>query len=159
MKAYILKILLKETNIWRRISIPSGYSFHDLHEAIQIVFGWECYHLHEFNAAGILIAADENDDIDMMPDKFRYESDVSLDLILLNVKSFNYVYDFGDWWEHTIKVEKVIDDFTDVPQLIDYGGTMVVEDCHDGKTLMEEAKDMKVDRIEINAILEETFGG
>lgn len=159
MKTYILKISLKETNIWRRIAIRSGYSFHDLHEVIQIVFGWECYHLHEFNAAGILIAADENEDIDMMPDKFRYESDLSLDLILLNVKSFNYVYDFGDWWEHTIKVEKVIDDYAGVPQLLDFGGTMVLEDCHDGETLMEEAKDMKVDPIEINAILEETFGG
>lgn len=158
MKNYILKILLEETNIWRRISIPSGYSFHDLHEVIQIVFGWENYHLHEFNAAEIMIAADENDDIDMMPDKFRYESAVSLDLILLNVKSLTYVYDFGDWWEHKIKVEKIIDSDIDVPQLIDYGGTMVIEDCHDGETLMEEAKDKAVNAIEINAILEETFG-
>src|SRR5512132_3775280 len=34
--------------VWRRIQVPAGYSFWDLHVAIQDAMGWKDYHLHEF---------------------------------------------------------------------------------------------------------------
>jgi len=34
--------------VWRRIQVPEGYSFWDLHVAIQDAMGWLDYHLHEF---------------------------------------------------------------------------------------------------------------
>lgn len=42
MKGYQLKITLKGTSppVWRRIWIPAGMTFRNLHEAIQYLFGW-----------------------------------------------------------------------------------------------------------------------
>lgn len=157
MKCYKLKIELDETNIWRRVTIPVGYNFRNLHEIIQIVFGWDNYHLHEFQIGKLLLAADENEEAGDSYENFKYESDVNLDLFLLNIKMFTYVYDFGDWWEHNITFEEIIECDCRLPQLIDFGGTMVVEDCHDGETLMEMAKDKPVNKDEINLILSETF--
>ena len=37
-----------EPTIWRRIEVPSSYSFWDLHVAIQDSMGWLDCHLHEF---------------------------------------------------------------------------------------------------------------
>jgi hypothetical protein len=34
--------------VWRRIQVLSGYSFWDLHVALQDAMGWEDRHLHEF---------------------------------------------------------------------------------------------------------------
>ena len=47
---YQFKITLKETHppVWRRIQVPSTYTFWDLHVAIQDAMGWFDCHLHEF---------------------------------------------------------------------------------------------------------------
>jgi hypothetical protein len=37
-----------EPPVWRRIRVPSSYSFWDLHVAIQDAMGWLDYHLHLF---------------------------------------------------------------------------------------------------------------
>ena len=44
------KITLQDVKpaVWRRIQTPSGYSFWDLHVAIQDAMGWKDRHLHEF---------------------------------------------------------------------------------------------------------------
>ena len=55
MKNYILRITIDDSDIWRRISFPHGFTFKILHEVIQIIFGWQNYHLHEFNASGLSI--------------------------------------------------------------------------------------------------------
>lgn len=43
-------VVLADTDplVWRRIQVPSRYSFWDLHVAIQDAMGWQDYHLHEF---------------------------------------------------------------------------------------------------------------
>ena len=45
------KIVLKGTKppIWRRIVIPSNYTFWDFHVAIQDAMGWLDTHLHRFD--------------------------------------------------------------------------------------------------------------
>lgn len=156
MKNYILKIVLDNTDIWRRITIPRGYTFSQLHEIIQILFGWENYHLHEFNAAGILIISDEGDDPDMITEKFRYESEVSLDLILLNVKTLTYAYDFGDGWELTIYVEETEAEGEQYPKMIEYGGNMAAEDCG-GVYGLTQIEPIHVNPDELNLILKYTF--
>lgn len=37
-----------QPKIWRRIEVPSTYTFWDLHSAIQDAMGWSDSHLHEF---------------------------------------------------------------------------------------------------------------
>lgn len=156
MKNYILKISLDDTNIWRKVALPCGYSFPQLHDIIQTVFGWENYHLHEWRAAGMLIIADEGDDEDIIEEKFKYESDVSLDLILMNERKITYSYDFGDCWDLTIDVEQTDADGLEYPQLLEYGGTMAMEDCG-GIAGLEEQDCEAVNSDELNLILKSTF--
>lgn len=158
MKKYILKLELEDTNIWRRISFTSGMSFNDLHQIIQIIFGWEDYHLHEFTVGNMAIGAlGDDEDIDDMPENFRFEDDVSLDLILHNRKEFLYEYDFGDGWEIKITVEKILDtEAEEKPKVIAFGGDMAKEDCGGAYELMRKRR-QKTRVEELNLILEETF--
>ena len=52
-----LKISLKEIEpeIWRRFLVSSEISFHQLHEIIQEVMGWENYHLYSFLVHLVLV--------------------------------------------------------------------------------------------------------
>lgn len=46
-----LKVTLRniKPSVWRRILVPSSYTFWDLHVAIQDAMGWQDTHLHEFD--------------------------------------------------------------------------------------------------------------
>lgn len=58
-----LKIELNgiEPKIWRRFLVEEGISFEDLHNIIQIVMGWDDYHMYEFSIGDEIIACDEED--------------------------------------------------------------------------------------------------
>ena len=100
--------------VWRRIQVPSTYSFWDLHVAIQDAMGWQDSHLHEFNVAaptggGIrrigIPDPDETEDGDVeegrtVPIATITEGDWSA----LHLP-MRYAYDFGDGWEHIVTLE------------------------------------------------------
>lgn len=50
-KIFQFKIVLKDTNppVWRRIQVPTTYTFWALHVAIQDSMGWWDSHLHKFD--------------------------------------------------------------------------------------------------------------
>lgn len=41
-----------EPEIWRRLVLPSDWNLEQLHLAMQAVFNWWNYHLHEFRIGG-----------------------------------------------------------------------------------------------------------
>jgi hypothetical protein len=47
---YQIKVTLDDTHppIWRRIQVPSNTNLLKLHDILQIVMGWDDYHLHMF---------------------------------------------------------------------------------------------------------------
>lgn len=71
-----LKVTLRhiKPKVWRRILVPSDYSFWDLHVAIQDAMGWTDTHLHDFyfkpkgssQAVSIGIPSDEDISYDTM---------------------------------------------------------------------------------------------
>ena len=92
--------------IWRRIQVPDC-TLVDLHEYIQAAFGWENYHLHQFEIDGVRYSqpAPDGDDFDM---DFEDETDVLLSKLLPNTAKrtrWTYEYDFGDGWRHEILFE------------------------------------------------------
>jgi hypothetical protein len=106
------KITLKDIKppIWRRIQMPGSCTFWDLHVAIQDAMGWMDCHLHEFRlhaSDGRMLSfgiPDEEFDSDTLPGwKHRVAKYLGLDQL-----SCEYVYDFGDNWRHTVKLEKVL---------------------------------------------------
>lgn len=116
----ILKITLlgSEPKIWRRVEVHSGLTMHDLHYVIQCVFDWDDSHLYDFRAppGGKLTrkAMREATRYHVMPPDpfFDEEQSRRADETLLawvfktDCKQIIYEYDFGDSWEHLVKLEK-----------------------------------------------------
>ena len=104
---YQLKISLDRTkpSIWRRFFVEEGMSFHKLHLIIQEVMGWENYHLYDFNINQSRITLPDSDWDD--PEKIMDSKKTKVKDLVLKQKFF-YTYDFGDCWEHTILVEKIL---------------------------------------------------
>lgn len=102
---YQIKVSLQHLNppIWRRILISSEDDLGQLHAAIQITMGWENAHLHRF----------EHDDTQYLPEEFSDDEEgyegIPLSAFLKEAKDeMLYIYDFGDHWEHTITLEKIL---------------------------------------------------
>ncbi|MCR5642760.1 MAG: SEC-C domain-containing protein [Prevotella sp.] len=103
---------IKKPPVWRRIVIPSDFSFHDLHNTIQAAFGWWDMHLyqfqrHPFDNGWTVKKPDEEDDIwGERPNDSR-ETNVATFIQHMGLEKFVYVYDFGDSWVHDITVESI----------------------------------------------------
>jgi hypothetical protein len=101
-----------EPSIWRRVQVPSKYSFWDLHVAIQDSMGWLDYHLHAFRVrmphkrkiVEIGIPMDDYFDEPVLP---GWEIPIT-DYFTEPGKSSPYEYDFGDGWEHNILLEGIL---------------------------------------------------
>jgi hypothetical protein len=106
---YQIKVTLDDTHppIWRRILVPSNTTLLKLHDILQIVMGWEDYHLHMFTIEGLIYgdpADDEYDDLGTVN-----EANVKLSQVIHHEgQRFSYEYDFGDSWDHTLLVEKIL---------------------------------------------------
>lgn len=95
-----------EPRIWRRFLLRDRATFLDLHHAIQHSCGWQNSHLFAFiDDAGDVVAG--------VPDGFGMSppdpdaGKVKVRDHLVRHWAVNYVYDFGDSWEHTITLHEV----------------------------------------------------
>jgi Plasmid pRiA4b ORF-3-like protein len=100
---YRLRIDLKGAKppIWRRVEVHGDLTLAALHEVIQTVFEWEGYHLHVFETG----YGDFGDgDMDL---GHGLDCDVTVEQILAGPGAkLTYVYDYGDYWEHVVRVER-----------------------------------------------------
>jgi hypothetical protein len=91
--------------IWRRLELPANFTLARLHDAIQRAFGWQDYHLHEFKIAGVRYGMPSPEDADFGR-KIEDERKITLEaLARQDIRTFGYVYDFGDDWQVAIVVE------------------------------------------------------
>ncbi len=107
-----LKITLKhvQPRIWRRLQILSSDSLEELHIALQIVMGWTNSHMHEFSNGRDRYGVPDEE----YPSSVQDEIDFRLDQVLKKEKDkLNYIYDFGDGWEHEVVLEKILPFDTD----------------------------------------------
>ncbi len=96
-----------EPLIWRRIWVPGNTKLPKLHRILQTVMGWENYHLHQFHVRPWLYGVPDTEGF-YDPPNFKNEKSVTLEMIAPDRgDTFIYEYDFGDGWEHKIKVEKI----------------------------------------------------
>lgn len=129
-----LKISLRGTNppIWRRVQVEKTITFEGLHEVIQIAMGWTNSHLHEFNLPGIRIGQPLDELDDDFNDGLMDEAMITLESVLTDRKqTFDYTYDFGDSWDHTLLVEKQLAGEASIAYPICIGGKLNCppEDC------------------------------
>ncbi|MFA5620517.1 MAG: plasmid pRiA4b ORF-3 family protein [Weeksellaceae bacterium] len=135
--AHKLKIELKNTDpkITRTVIVPENFNFDELHIVIQCVMNWENIHLYQFNL-GAFFASDYIglDDEDDFPSyrryrKYKAEETYLSDFFNGQLKKMNYIYDFGDSWEHTITVLKKPDEEVLYPKCIKGENAAPIEDC------------------------------
>ena len=136
---YQFKITLKDTKppIWRRIQVPSTYTFWDLHVAIQDAMDWQDYHLHEFRVQSktgetLMLGIPSDEDFGMYEESVLpcWEHKISTYAEKIP-SSFVYIYDFGDDWLHKIDLEKILPAEPGVtyPQCIKGKRASPPEDC------------------------------
>jgi hypothetical protein len=127
-----LKITLDHVKpaVLRRIEVPLTLRLDRLHLAIQAAIGWTNSHLYEIRAGdvGWSTLYPEAD----WPDDFLDARKARLIDVLedIGTKTLRYLYDFGDGWEHAVKVERLLDPQPGViyPRLIDAIGRCPPED-------------------------------
>jgi hypothetical protein len=98
--------------LWRRLELASGLFLDEVHEILQVAFGWTDSHLHQFGSGPryyspeteyYLCPYQVEEDEAGLP-----EEDVRLDEVLADPGDrLFYLYDFGDNWEHVIRLETV----------------------------------------------------
>ncbi|MCZ7555829.1 MAG: plasmid pRiA4b ORF-3 family protein [Bacteroidia bacterium] len=97
--------------IWRRILVRGDMTLRQLHEALQIVMGWQNQHLYQFRA-GEDFYADA-----AAPDAFGVVEASTVrvhDLLRQTSDRITYEYDFGDGWLHDIVLENIQDPDPDI---------------------------------------------
>lgn len=106
MNIYQIKVTLRhiEPPVWRRIEVPADIKLGKLHKVLQIAMGWTNSHLHAFRVGQASYGIPDPD----FPDDMENERNVRLDKIAANGDTLIYEYDFGDGWQHKLKIEKVI---------------------------------------------------
>ena len=125
---YRLRIDLKGAKppIWRRVEVPGDLTLSALHDVIQTVFEWEGYHLHVFETG----FGDFGDgDVDL---GHGLDGDVTVEQILAGPGAkLTYVYDYGDYWEHVVRVERTYQGDPEVhyPRCIGGRRAAPPEDC------------------------------
>lgn len=100
---YQLKVTLRGINppIWRRLLVRSTTTLAKLHEIIQDTMGWQNYHLYQFAIGPVEYEAPDPEATGRDTTKAKLR-----DLPLEIGDVFEYVYDFGDDWQHDIVVEE-----------------------------------------------------
>jgi Plasmid pRiA4b ORF-3-like protein len=93
-----------EPRIWRRIEVPSSITLAALHDVIQRAMGWQGYHLHQFEIGDTVYGVDDGEG--WGPDAVD-ENRARLADVAPEGTVFTYEYDFGDSWQHSIKVVQV----------------------------------------------------
>jgi hypothetical protein len=105
---YQLKITILdiERPIWRRLLVPSGITFNKLHKIIQSAFGWQDYHLFEFEFPDVLITIPMDERYELDKPQLNAKS-TRIDTFIDRHNEFLYIYDLGDYWRHHIEVEQL----------------------------------------------------
>jgi hypothetical protein len=132
----ILKVTLRGIRppIWRRVRVSSEMSLQVLHEVIQAAMGWEDAHLHEFRVGNRRYGEPSDDGWPGAPRTYSENSVKLGSLVDQRIRRFQYVYDFGDDWEHEVLIEKIepLDSEQQYPSLITGKRRCPPEDCGGG---------------------------
>ena len=127
-----VRIELLNTNplIWREVEVPTSITLKVLHDIIQITMGWFDQHLWEFTIDKKSYGLPMDEDWGSAP---RIEAiKVRLrDVLQPRKTTINYLYDFGDSWEHRITLTKIRPGLPDIsyPHYVSGEWGCPPEDC------------------------------
>ena len=121
IRKYTLRITLKSIrpSIWRKVEVPSNITLRHLAELIIDVMGWSGYHLNQFRK-GIDTYyepcyqrdGDYEDFSDYRIRHYNQEEYTIAQVLADKGKHIIFEYDFGDSWEHEVRLSS-IDEYKD----------------------------------------------
>jgi hypothetical protein len=152
---YILKIEVNEVEdlkIIRTLSVPPSTTFHELHYAIQIAFGWENAHLYQFEVIDKpppsqrrfvprrslmrILSLLQTDDFDFGDGTIMRRTVTTPVSLVFGAEQYRrkyieYWYDFGDDWEHSATLIGHAEQHlsSNVITCLSGEGGSIVEDC------------------------------
>ena len=98
-----------EPVVLRRIEVPLKIRLDRLHLVLQAAMGWSDSHLYEIRARDVGWGIpDPNYDFGDGPLDARKTRLVDA-LEDVGARTFTYLYDFGDGWDHSVRVERLFD--------------------------------------------------
>lgn len=102
-----IRIELRDSDplIWRQVEAPTSITLKTLHDVIQATMGWFDRHLWEFTIAKRRYGPPMDEDwgterLDAAKVRLR-------DVLAARKTTIDYIYDFGDSWEHKLTVTDV----------------------------------------------------
>ncbi len=122
-----LTVTLRDTEppVWRRLAVPPSLTLRELHAVLQTAMGWEDAHLHLFEVDGIRYG-----DVEDFPGDLGDEGTTTVADVAARVDRFRYEYDFGDGWEHDLRVgRRPVPADPDRPRCQDGARACPPEDC------------------------------
>src|SRR4051812_18056460 len=126
-EAVELTVVLRDTEppVWRRIVVPTSLTLRQLHAVLQTAMGWQDYHLHLFDIRGVLYG-----DVEDVPGEIGDEDTFTVGDATAVVEAWRYQYDFGDGWDHDIRVgQRLASVGTGTPHCLDGARACPPEDC------------------------------
>jgi hypothetical protein len=140
---YRVRVHLDDSDppIWRRLDLRSNLTLDLLHQVLQVAFDWTDSHLHRFSLGGG--AFDHHSQLFLCPydvDNKEWPEDddglpaaeTRLDETLSEPGDvLHYLYDYGDNWELTLRLEDVLPAESDCPAAVVVDGERAAppEDC------------------------------
>lgn len=105
-KIYRLRIQLQdvEPRVWRSVRVPAAMTLAKLHKVFQVVMGWNDSHLHEFRIGAARYGVPDPD-LDAEQRVISEKHAALGEILKPSISSFQYLYDFGDGWEHDVLIE------------------------------------------------------
>ncbi len=101
-----IELLDTDPLIWREVDVQTSISLKALHAVIQAAFGWRNYHLWEFSLGKRRFGLPSGEDWREEP--LADANKVHLaDLLGPRRTTIDYLYDFGDSWEHRLIISNV----------------------------------------------------
>ena len=98
--------MIPSRKVWRRLVVDPRLTMEQLHTVLQIAFGWENAHLHQFHEQdGTRYGRPMEFDTDVID-----ERKLCLGKVFDRTrKKIAYEYDVGDSWIHAVQLEKKVD--------------------------------------------------
>lgn len=140
---YRVRVHLEDSDptIWRRLDLRSNLTLDVVHQVLQVAFDWTDSHLHRFSIGGR--AFDRHSQPFLCPydveNKEWPEDDDGLPAAATRLDEtlsepgdvLHYLYDYGDNWELTLRLEEVLPAESDCPAAVVVDGERAAppEDC------------------------------
>lgn len=119
-----------EPPIWRVVDVPTSITLKVLHDIVQAAMGWLDYHLWEFVIDRQAYGLPMDEDWGTEPRKVASRTRLR-DVLAPGTTRIDYIYDFGDNWEHSLIVSDVRpgDPIIAYPRFVDGERDCPPEDC------------------------------